>query len=71
MSHHTAVVARDPDQMLVHGGLVLEAHESGLKRGDSSPQTWEYQFKTQTWQVCRTGDQSTSHEQQPSLLKYH
>ena len=72
VSHHTAVVAREPDRMLVHGGLVLEDHESGMIRGDSSSQTWEYQFKTQTWQVCRTGDPSTSYEQKKSsLFKYH
>ena len=71
MLHQTAVVAREPDRMLVYGGLVLQDHESWLKRGDSSPQTSEYQFKTQTWQMCRIGDPSTSYEQEPSLFKYH
>ena len=55
--------------MLVHGGLVLQDHESGMKEGDSSSQTWEYHFKMQTWQLCHTGDPITSYEQQPSLCK--
>ena len=71
VSHHTVVLAREPDRMLVHGGQVLEDQESGMKEGDSSSQTWEYHFKTQTWQLCRTGDPSTSYEQEPSLFKYH
>ena len=69
VSHHTAVVVREPDRMLVHGGLVLEDHESGMMSGNPSPHTWEYQFKTQTWQVCDAGDPSNSYTQQPTMFK--